>query len=92
MPGPAVDRGGEKGEAVPVRINSNVPGARGAASSTEQRMRVPLGYLVATRSVDRRLLGQAEGRAFAHFEHRLGQDMGETVPDPVEPIVAFGFI
>ena len=64
---------------MPVRINSNVPGARGAASSTEQRMRVPLGYLVATRSVDRRLLGQAEGRAFvmACLRRHAGGDWGD---------------
>ena len=35
---------------------------------------------------------EAEGRTFPHFEHGLGQDMGETVPDPVELIVAFGFV
>ena len=64
---------------MPVRINSNVPGARGAASSAEQRMRVPLGHLVATRSVDRRLLGGAEGRAFvmACLRRHAGGDWGD---------------
>ncbi|MCY4631671.1 MAG: hypothetical protein OXE75_12430 [bacterium] len=64
---------------MPVRINSNVPGRRGAASSPERRLRVPLGHLVATRAVDRQLLGQAEGRAFVMvcLRRHAGGDWGE---------------
>ena len=62
-----------------VRINSNVPGARGSARGAEQRMRVPLGHLVATRAVDRHLLGEAEGRAFvmACLRRHAGGDWGD---------------
>lgn len=60
---PAVDRGLIKGEAVPVQINSNVPGRRGAAGAQRQ-LRVPLGHLVATRAVDRQLMGHVAGREF----------------------------
>lgn len=59
----AVDRGLIKGEAVPVQINSNVPGRRGPAGA-ERQLRVPLGHLVATRAVDRQLMGHTAGRAF----------------------------
>ena len=64
---------------MPVRINSNVPGGRAAASSAERRMRVPLGHLVATRAVDRQLLGQAEGRALvmACLRRHAGGDWGD---------------
>lgn len=58
-----MDRGLIKGEAVPVQINANVPGRRGAASA-ERQLRVQLGHLVATRAVDRQLMGHAAGRAF----------------------------
>ena len=58
-----VDRGLRTGEAVPVQINANVPGRRGPAGA-ERQLRVPLGYLVATRAVDRQLMGHAAGRAF----------------------------
>ena len=58
-----VDRGLIKGEAVLVQINSNVPGRRGPGGAQRQ-VRVPLGHLVATRAVDRQLMGHAAGRAF----------------------------
>ena len=58
-----VDRGLIKGEAVPVQINSNVPGRRGA-SGAQRQLRVPIGHLVATRAVDRQLMSHAAGRAF----------------------------
>lgn len=76
---PSVDRGWKKGAVVLVRINSNVPGGRGAAGGAEPRIRVPLGYLVATRAVDRHLLGQAEGRAFvmACLRRHAGGDWGD---------------
>ena len=48
---------------MPARINSNVPGRRGA-SGAQRRLRVPLGHLVATRAVDRQLMGHDAGRAF----------------------------
>ena len=65
MPCPirTVDRGLIKGEAVPVQINSNVPGRRGA-SGAKRQLRVPLGHLVATRAVGRQLMGHDAGRAF----------------------------
>lgn len=64
---------------MPVRINASVPGRRGAASSAERRVRVPLGHLVATRAVDRQLLGQDEGRAFvmACLRRHAGGDWGD---------------
>ena len=64
---------------MPARINSNVPGGRRAASKPEMRPRVPLGHLVATRAVDRQLLGQAEGRAFvmACLRRHAGGDWGD---------------
>ena len=34
---------------------------------------------------------EAEGRALAHFEHRLGHDVGEAVPEPIELLVRTGF-
>ena len=57
------DRGLIKGEAVPVQINSNVPGRRGPGGA-QRKLRVPLGHLVATRAVDRQLMGHAAGREF----------------------------
>ena len=64
---------------MPVRINSNVPGVRGTVGGAERRLRVPLGHLVATRAVDRRLLGRAEGRAFvmACLRRHAGGDWGD---------------
>ena len=55
---------------MPIHINSAVPGARGATSPTsrtgtsERRLRVPLGHLVATRATDRLLMSHETGRAF----------------------------
>ena len=48
---------------MPAQINANVPGRRGPAGA-ERQLRVPLGHLVATRAVDRQLMGHAAGRAF----------------------------
>ena len=64
---------------MPVQINSNVPGGRGAAGRAGRRMRVSLGNLVATRAVDRQLLDQAEGRAFALacLQRHSGGDWGD---------------
>ena len=64
---------------MPARINSNVPGGRGAARSADRRLRVPLGQVVATRAVDRQLLGQDEGRAFvmACLRRHAGGDWGD---------------
>ena len=58
-----VDRGLTEGEAVPAQINANVPGRRGPSGS-ERKLHVPLGHLVATRAVDRQLMGHTAGRAF----------------------------
>lgn len=65
MPCPirTVDRGLTEGEAVLVQINANVPGRRGPSGARRQ-VRVPLGHLVATRAVDRQLMGHAAGREF----------------------------
>lgn len=64
---------------MPVRINSNVPGGRGASGGAGRRMRVPLGYLVATRAVDQQLLGRGDGKAFAMacLQRHVGGDWGD---------------
>ncbi|MDE0652408.1 MAG: hypothetical protein OXI26_01985 [bacterium] len=61
-----------------VQINSNVPGRRGAPSA-ERQLRVRLGHLVATRAVDRQLMGHADGRTFVMscLRRHAGGDWGD---------------
>lgn len=76
---PTVGRGWTKGEAVPVPINAAVPGASGTSSQADPPLRVPLGYVVVTRAVARRLMSHEDGRGFVMaclYRHACG-DWGD---------------
>lgn len=67
-------------------INSAVPGWRRGASPPDRQVRVPLGIVVVTRSVDRQLLGNEDGRTFVMscLRRHVQGDWGDLGPHDAE--------
>lgn len=64
---------------MPVSINASVPGGADTPGHPDRRLRLPLGYVVVTRAVARRLMAREDGRTFVMsclYRHACG-DWGD---------------